>query len=234
MEYQTLGAPPEHWSYLLYGPSKNGKTTFSAQWPKPLFIATEPGSIGGLASIRKLNHPYVKIDNWSEVTPLITKLKRKDPNIETVVWSSLTYLSRLCMVDILKDSNREVPVIHDWMLNADKTRNVVVRACELPYTQIFECNDHIVTIKGPSRELNQIDPDLPGRLARDMPAIIDEVFYIFRERYRDKEAKEFKQRVMLLTVPDPARGVVIAGDRSTNLDMLEEADYEKLIKKINS
>jgi len=106
--------------------------------------------------------------------------------------------------------------------------------CELPYTVIFECNDHIVTIKDDDgNEFNQIDPDLPGRLARDVPAIIDEVFYMYRTRVRDKQKAEWVQKAYCLTVPDARKDVAMAGDRSTNLNQIEEANYESIIKRIN-
>lgn len=222
------------WSYLLYGPSKGGKTTFSAQFPKVLFITAEPGPMGGLASIRKFGHPYIKLHSWDEAFALLPKLKPKDPDVDTL-HISLTFLSKLCLADVLKDKNRDQAQIQDYGVVGDRIRNFVISVTELPYTPIFECNDHIVVIKTPDGDkYNQIDPDLYGRSARDMPAIIDEVFYVYRERRFDPKKKEFEQGAFFLTCPDPAKGVVIAGDRSTNLDMLEKADYSQIIKKINS
>lgn len=236
MEYQNLSDEPEpKWSFLLYGPSKSYKTIFSSQFPQVLHILTEPGRMGGLSSVRHSKRPFLKITKWSQAIELLTKLRSKDPNVDTLHVSSLTYLSHICLREIYESYNRERALIQDYGLNHDRVINWVLRMCELPYTLIFECNDRIVTIKDEDgNEFNQIDPDLPGRLARDIPAVIDEVFYMYRKRVRDKEKKEWVQKAIILTVPDARRGVAIAGDRSLNLDQEEEADYESIIKKINS
>jgi len=236
MEYQSLNDIEEiKWSFLLYGPSKSGKTLFSSTFPKPLHIVTEPGPIGGLTTIRKTGRPFIKITKWSEAIALLSKLKNKDPDIDTIHVSSLTYLGHMCVTEIADGYNRERPLIQDYGLAHDRLLNWMLRLCELPYTPVFECNDHIVKIKDPDgNEFTQIDPDLIGRLARDMPAVIDEVFYMYRVRERDKKAQMWVQKAYVLTVPDPTKGVAIAGDRSTNLDMIEEANYETIINKINS
>jgi len=230
---EKLKDHPQHLSWFFYGPSKSGKTTFSSKFPKPLFLVTEPGPFGGLESIRDLNPEFIKISSWSDAVQVLKMFKKKDPDVETIVCSSLTYLSKICMEDILSTVGRERPLIQDWGTNADRVRGWVIKMCELPYTIIFEANDRVLTIEQEDgTSFNYIDPDLPGRMSRDMPAIIDEVFYFYRERYRNKEAKRFEQRAVILTCPDKQKGVNIAGDRTGRLDPLEIADYNMVMKKI--
>jgi len=234
LEIQTLTPdfPGLKYSFLLYGPSKGGKTTFSSCFPKPLFLTTEPGPYGGLLSIRYKNPRFIKINSLADAHDALKQFKTKDPSVETLVCSSLTYLSRIIAHEVAEQYGREYPVPTDYGLIGDKVRNFVIKMCELPYTSIFECNDHIITFATELSAKGQIEPDLPGRMARDMPAIIDEIFYMYRERVRNKEEKTWEQKVYILTCPDPAKNIAIAGDRSLALETQELADYEQIAAKL--
>lgn len=88
---------------LIHGPPKVGKTATAASFPKPLFIATEPG------------HKYlpdhclkpIVVREWAKVNNLRNLIDRKKP--KTVIFDTISGLYRLCKYHECEKKNANHP-----------------------------------------------------------------------------------------------------------------------------
>ena len=75
-------------SIMLYGQSKIGKSTLASQFPKPLFIATEPG-------LRALTVHQIPVSSWEEFLAACALLGGEH-DFKTIIIDTIDVLYRLC------------------------------------------------------------------------------------------------------------------------------------------
>lgn len=80
---------------LIYGPEGIGKSSFAAQFPKPLFIDTE-GSTSNLDIDRFEEKP----SSWSMLLNYINYVMQNPSVCETLVIDTLDWAERLCIEDV--------------------------------------------------------------------------------------------------------------------------------------
>lgn len=100
---------------VLYGVESVGKSTFAAQFPKPLFLDIE----GGTAH---LDVDRVAVDSWKQLNECVTAIGSTD--YQSVVIDSADWAERLCVEDLLASSKKQS--IEDfgygkgWVMVAEK------------------------------------------------------------------------------------------------------------------
>lgn len=82
---------------LACGPSGTGKTLFGGGFPTPFFVDFD----NGMLTLHDQNIDYETITEWRQVGPLVNKLV-EDKEHETIVFDSVTRLSRILMLRIQK------------------------------------------------------------------------------------------------------------------------------------
>lgn len=82
---------------LACGPSGTGKTLFAGGFPKPFFIDFDDGML----TLHGMDVDYQTIKKWTDVGPLVNKLL-EDKEHETIVFDSITRLSRMLMARVQK------------------------------------------------------------------------------------------------------------------------------------
>lgn len=87
---------------VVYGPEGIGKSTFAAQFPKPLFIDTE-------GSTKKLdvNRFRDKPTSWSMLKNYVEYVKQNPGVCETLIIDTIDWAERLCVESILASHNKK-------------------------------------------------------------------------------------------------------------------------------
>lgn len=100
---------------VLYGVESVGKSTFAAQFPKPLFLDIEGGT-------SHLDVDRVDIDSWKQLGECIAEVAKTDYG--TVVIDSIDWAERLAVDDLLatnkKQSVEDFGFGKGWIMAAEK------------------------------------------------------------------------------------------------------------------
>ena len=93
----TKGKQARAQRVVLYGVESVGKSTFAAQFPKPLFLDIEGGT-------SHLNVDRCDIGSWKQLTDSLAEAKATD--YQTIVIDSADWAERLCVEDLLATSKK--------------------------------------------------------------------------------------------------------------------------------
>jgi hypothetical protein len=215
---------------LIYGVPGAGKTYLAGeaasleQMSPVLFIDIE----GGTKTIRNL-YPDVDVVRVQDVIdPKTGRIKtyawkklqdvyediRKGVKYKTIVVDSLTEAQKVsmyyAMAESIRTSGRErdpdVPEMRDWGKSGEQVRRFVRAFRDLDCHVIFTAL--AADVKDQTTGTVVVKPSLPGKLADEIPAYLDEVLYLYCKS--NKEGVERK----ILTEPN---GKYIAKDRSGQL-----------------
>lgn len=197
--------------FLIYGASGTGKTTLASYFPKPLFLSCEPGVLGGALSAVKNDPLFVKIDTYKQLMDILPKLKEyAKKEFETIVVDSMSYLSRIVMNSILQTINKEIPRFEEWNLSAERIRRIINYITDIGVNVVFTAVDSITKDEICGKIFGA--PDLPGKLAKELPQACDIVLRLFVTSSYTSDGKK-KVNYMYQTTPDD---IWFARDR-TNL-----------------
>jgi hypothetical protein len=93
----TTGKQTRAQRVVLYGVESVGKSTFAAQFPKPLFLDIEQGT-------SHLDVDRCDINSWKQLTEALSEAKATD--YKTIVIDSADWAERLCVEDLLTTSKK--------------------------------------------------------------------------------------------------------------------------------
>jgi len=93
----TTGKQTRAQRVVLYGVESVGKSTFAAQFPKPLFLDIEQGT-------SHLDVDRCDINTWKQLTEALAEAKATD--YKTIVIDSADWAERLCVEDLLATSKK--------------------------------------------------------------------------------------------------------------------------------
>jgi hypothetical protein len=93
----TTGKQTRAQRVVLYGVESVGKSTFAAQFPRPLFLDIEQGT-------SHLDVDRCDIGSWKQLTDALTEAKATD--YQTIVVDSADWAERLCVEDLLATSKK--------------------------------------------------------------------------------------------------------------------------------
>ena len=121
---------------MIYGVESVGKSTFAAQFPKPLFLDIE----GGTAH---LDVDRVAVDSWKQLGECIAEVGKTDYG--TVVIDSADWAERLAVEDLLaankKQSVEDFGFGKGWVMAAEKMSRFLVAL-----DRLIECGKNVVVI----------------------------------------------------------------------------------------
>lgn len=133
---------------LGYGLNGTGKTTFGATAKRALFVDMEHG----LKSVRHTSALHYPVNEWADVEALYWYLAGqpggKHPDIDTLVWDTLTRLLRVAIRNAAlgeaeKDPTKDLmnPSIRDWGTATERIVFWISAFKKLPYHQIWLCQE---------------------------------------------------------------------------------------------
>lgn len=206
---------------LIFGPSGHGKTTGAGtacndvKNPDVAILNTEGGGWQSIA--HQLGYvPYVwDIASKADLTNAWKELKDgKHKHIKTVIIDSATDLAKLMLDNIVESTSRrrpaqgvpcmedfnELSVTFDRMLRRfrDLDLNVILIALEKDEVEEYEENG-----KQKRRVIGTL-PEVPGKLARRLPALVDACFYA--QAMEVTKTEQYPDGMRYVWQTRPARG----------------------------
>jgi len=118
-------------TFLIYGNSKIGKSTFCSGLPSPLFLASEPGLSG-------LNVHQLPINSWADMRRAIALLSSGDHHFQTIVIDTIDIVWNLITKEICYQYNaNDIEDIGDWSKGSRRARELLdtllIHLGNLPY-----------------------------------------------------------------------------------------------------
>jgi hypothetical protein len=111
----TKGKQTRAQRVVIYGVESVGKSTFAAQFPKPLFLDIEQGT-------SHLDVDRCDIGSWKQLTDSLTECRSSD--YKTIVIDSADWAERLCIEDLLattkKTSIEDFGYGKGWVMVAER------------------------------------------------------------------------------------------------------------------
>lgn len=95
-------ADPLHYTWLLYGRPKIGKSTFFAQWPGVLFLECEPG-LKGLEVFK------ITVKDWSAVRKAVVALEAGGHAFRFAVFDTVDRAYDMCLDTVCRERGIEYP-----------------------------------------------------------------------------------------------------------------------------
>jgi hypothetical protein len=221
---------------LIYGPYGAGKTLLCGtaddvpEMRSVLFLDIEGGTF-------TLQHKFpntnvLRITNWSQLNDVYDEFKAGvHTKYNTIVIDSLTEAQVMNMDDVMRalvlakpDRNEDVPDVREWQINQKQVKKMIRFFRDLPVTVIMTA-----LLKEDKDKLSgkvTKGPDLPGKLSGQVPALFDEVFYLYIKKLElsgDEKARD--HRLLLTGSTEDTR----AKDRSGQLPLVMVDPTMKMI-----
>lgn len=212
---------------LLYSKPKVGKTSFAAQLPRNLFLATEIGynAINGITA--------QKITKWGDIRAVIKQLK--DPRarelFDTVTIDTISIAADLCEKFILAREGvtklNEIPYGQGWKMVSKELSDTLREITMLGFGLILIC--HSKEKQSPYTDaegnaLTSVEPDLNKNIYTVCNAICDLIAYIGVEFDANGQATRW-----LYTRQTPT---IFAGSRWKYLKSKIPFGYSELVEAI--
>jgi len=229
---------------LIFGESGVGKTVLAStaalvpSMSPMLFLNIEGGLLSAQKQAPRLKLPKgsiksLRLNKFLDIEPIYNTLADSEHSFRTVVIDSLTELQKCSMEQIMRDVARkdatrdlDIPAQRDWGKTIEQIRRVVRGFRDLDMHVIMTC-----LAKEDKDELTgevKVRPDLPGKLAGQVPAFFDEVFYMYNAVKEDP--KNENANIVTRHLLTANAGKYIGKDRSGNLPlMLENPTLEDVV-----
>lgn len=217
----TLSKENFHFNALVVGGKGEGKTTFCAGFPDPIFVDFD----GGMGSLVGSSVPYIAQDKvtFESILELALAVQRRSPEgkialrlgaetvnvpCQTIVFDSMTKGHSVFLKSAMSLANRKTPAIQDWGMALDRIITLIDSL--KPYVHVLVvCHYEIIKDENLERVMARIR--MPGQLTDLLPISCDEMW-----RIRSEIDMNRKRRVSLMTVND---GIFPAATRHGRLGM---------------
>lgn len=218
---------------LVYGPSGSGKTTLAKTLDNVVIISAE----AGLLSVRdkKIDVLDITKDDAGVLIPKEKRISRLGDAYKYLNTDEAKKKYKTVFIDSLSELNQNLleGLLHEFPERKDslvvygelskRMRALVKSFRDLPdYNVVFTC---LSEVEKDESGLRVTQPQLVGKFAAQLPALLDEVFYL-----HVTQNSETGEKTRHLVTEGTER--LSAKDRSGSLQKLEVADLSVIFKKI--
>jgi len=182
----------QHYTTLVYGREKWGKTTFFSSYPETIFLMTEPGAQG--LSIFEFNHEQGGIRNWNDFRAAVDLLEQSK-RFKNVVIDTAARAYDMCMDWVCEELNISYPGTDEYgVQDRGKSWKFIKREFmdqihRLKRTGRGVCfTGHSKSEHHKSRtgeEYDRVYPDMSGQCRSVVQALVDMFFY--GEYFKDEQ-----------------------------------------------
>lgn len=142
---------------------------------------------GGALTLRK-TYPQcktVRVSSWKKLQEVYDEIATGAwPGVRTVILDSLTEAQLFNMDDVMRDlvlsnpdRDEDIAGLQEWQKNGKQIRKFIRLFRDLPMTTIFTALLKEEKDKMTGKRYKR--PSLPGKLAAQVPAMFDEVFFLY-------------------------------------------------------
>jgi len=219
--------------WLIHGHPKVGKTCLASQFPKPLFIQTEPGC-------KAISVYGVPAKSWEDIEEIATALEEEKHDFKTVVIDTLDRLYDLIYSNICEKYHVADISKLPYGQGYAEANNRVIRLLDfiegLNLCVVLICHSKYVKDDSGPIEIQRIVPALSDSAAKKIIGWVDNVLFLSTEYYEDEETEETKLRRIAYCVGTPG---LEAGGRLPHmperiiLDPTPAEGYSRLQEAVN-
>lgn len=217
---------------LIYGEPGVGKTRIIGsadavpEMRKVLIVDVD----GGALTVKDdfPNVDVVRVENFDQLQAVYNSLRAGGHGYGTVGIDTITEVQKYNMTDVMarlvaRDPARNefVPDRREWAISSEMVRRMIHAFKDLPLNTIFTA--HVKDDEDPSTGATFKRPDLPGKLARQIPGWFDLVVYMYeREVQTRNEKNEVTGTEVKRLWLTKNGGKVIVKDRSNKMPRIYE------------
>lgn len=159
---------------LIYGPPKIGKTTFASQFPKVLFLATEPGHDA-------LSVYSVNITNWAEFLEACAVIAKGNHAFSTICIDTVDNLFAMCSEYIRAkhkfEHESDLDYGKGWSLVSDEFERKLVKLSLLPYGMVLISHSEEKEIKTRTATITRFVPTLPKTARKVVEPMVSNILF---------------------------------------------------------
>jgi hypothetical protein len=229
---------------LIYGNYGAGKTLLAGtadavpEMRKVLFLDIE----GGTFTLKHKfpNTDVLRITNWNQMADIYDELRAGlHSEYNTIVIDSLTEAQVFNLDEVMRelvknkpDRSEDIPDVREWQINQKQVVKFIRLFRDLPVTVIMTALMKTTVDKMTGKTSK--GPELPGKLAMRVPALFDEVFFLYVKKMpQNINGEEVKVDTRLLLTG--ATEETAAKDRSGMLPQViveptMEILYDKMVR----
>lgn len=185
---------------------------------------------GGALTVRDTfpNVDVIRITSYKELQGVYDDLKAGGHSYQTIGIDTITEVQKYNMTDVMKnliarDPNRNeyVPDRREWAISSEMVRRMIHAFKDLPYNTIFTA--HVKDEQDEATGVTTKRPDLPGKLARQIPGWFDLVVYMYEREVniKNQEGTVIGKEVKRLMLTKNG-GRTIVKDRTDKLPRIYE------------
>jgi len=192
----------EQFTILGYGASGTGKTRTIAQIPGCCFLSCDPGKYGGLISAVDVKPQpiQIRINSWNDYLKYLPQIE-KDAGVRftTLVLDPVNEFVRMIMQSLLQLSGREIARFEDWNLCMERLRSAIRKLSSFNCNFIMLCTEQMIKDETLGRLFGL--PNVPGKLAQELPAAVDMVLHFITKSGYGSDGKR-KTSYLFQSQPD--------------------------------
>ena len=174
-----------HYTTLLYGREKIGKTTVAASWPEAIFFCCEPGTKG--LEVYELNHEKGGVKTWDIFREGVALLEKNPGRFQSVIVDTVDRAYDMCLDWVCKTRNIEYPGVDalgredygkSWRAVKQEFVSCIHRISQSGRGILFISHAKESDVESASgQKYTIIHPTYSGQAKNVVEALVDFIFY---------------------------------------------------------
>ena len=207
---------------LLYGPTKIGKSTWCAQAPDVLFLATEAG-------LNNLDAYQVAISTWEQLLAACAEIASGEHPFKAIVLDTVDNAFRMCAEYVCAkhkvEHESDLAYGKGYALVNNEFYRVLNKLALLPYGLFLVSHSMEKEVETRTGKVTRTVPTLPEKARKIVLGMVDMVLFCDLDVAPGADGKPTWRRVMRTK---PSTGYE-AGDRTGRLPETIDLDYRRFL-----